>query len=238
MNKKLFAIGIFALFLVVSIGVVSAQTINVQLSGDVPDQVSVSLLCDGNVVETVKLGSANPATTFDVDGNGSYSVVAKGSSDYSFSVSGSADNGFIINSKHVGGEKLPATDDNQQKENKSVDDTQLVENSTIDKVAADVNDTVVGNASDDNSTDVVDGTVAGNASGDNTTGEVEVNTTSTSDANKIVTQNKVVKKENQKPVEKKENKTTKVRLLNTGLPLMVLVIALFAVIFIPINRRK
>lgn len=236
MNKKVLSIGVLALLLVISVGFVSAQSenINVQAAGDMPDQITVSLLCDGNVVGTATLNNDNSwKTTFDVGDDGNYKLVAKKDSGYSFSVSGNAKDGFVISSTKIVTEDVLGV----------AGDIQLADDG--DGVAGDIQpadggDGVAGDIQpaedDDNSTE--DNSTEENATDDNTTDEdVSQEVTSAgSPAGEKTVDSKVVKKD--KPIVKKENKTVKAKLRNTGIPLVVLVIAVFAAIFIPFNRKN
>lgn len=238
MNKKLISACIVLFFLIISVGIVSAEdgdvkSIQVNATGDMPDAITVSLLCDGKVVDSATLSSGNSwSTTFNVNDDGDYSVVVKDNPDYSMSVSGDRENGFVVISKHLG-EKLSAGNDTPVKENDSLDNTSVVNNISDVNVTDD-------NATEDNGTDDSNSTAPNNVIGNST--DKNINKTdkdiNKSIVNKNVIKNKTVKQETKKPVEKKDNKTNKVKLRNTGLPLVVLVIAAFVVIFIPISRKK
>lgn len=243
MNRKFLALCIFLLFLIISVGIVSAEDgdvkqIKVRATGDMPSTITVSLLGDGKVVDTATLSQGNSwSTTFKVNADGDYHVVANENPDYSMSVSGSADSGFVVNSKQIG-EKLSENADDLIKENNSTEITPDV--NTTEGTRAD--DNITETSPDVNTTEeaLIDYNITVNNLTENRTKEINitVENKNTSDSNNINNQNKIVKKEDKKPVEKKENKTNKVKLRNTGLPLTVLVIAAFAAIFIPITRRK
>lgn len=243
MNKKLISAGILLFILIISVGIVSAQggdakSIHVSATGDMPGSITVSLLCDGKVVDSATLSNGNSwSKTFKVNDDGHYTIVANDNPDYSMSVSGNEDNGFVVYSKHVG-EKLAASNDDPVRENDSSNDDVPAANNISDVNVTDDNatddDVADDNGTDDNAT--VPGDVIDNSSDKNTnkTDKIKNN----SNVNKTVYKNKIVKKETKKPAEKKENKTNKVKLRNTGLPLVVLVIAAFVAIFIPLSRKK
>lgn len=240
LNKKIFAVSVVALFLIVSIGAVSAEkSIDVKATGDLPGKVTVSLMCDGKVVETASLNSGNSwKTTFTIDDDGNYSVVVSGDSDYSFSLSGNAEKGFVVNSKQL--EVLGAADSQLEEDDSA--DGQL----EVLGAAEDVQLGIEGNDTDNNDTNDTD---------TNDTDDID-DTNVTEDINETVPDgvyddpildgvdalgdseapDKDVKKD--KPVVKKENKTHQAKLRHTGFPLVVLVVAVFAAIFIPINRKK
>lgn len=238
MNKKLISACILLFFLIISVGIVSAESgdvksIHVSATGDMPEAITVSLLCNGKIVDSATLSNGNSwSTTFKVNDDGDYSIVAKDNPNYSMSVSGSEDNGFVVHSKHIG-EKLAAGNDDPVKENDSSDDTVAANNVSDVNVTDD-------NATEDNGTDDDNGTVPGDVIDNSTDKNINKSDkdTNKSNINKTVIKNKIVKKETKKPVEKKENKTNKVKLRNTGLPLVVLVIAAFVAIFVPISRKK
>lgn len=247
--KKLFLIVVLALFLIVSLGVVSAQdsdgkSIDVKIvwddnGQDRPDYVTVNLIKDGSVVDTVNLNAANSwKTTFKVDDDGSYSVKEAGlSSDYSVKISGNAVNGYVITNKLVSADEdlLSAEEDTQQPEDGSNDNDASDDNETE---VNGTDETTVNSNSTDKKTDSANNNT--NTKKTNNTQDTN-NTKNKNDTNG--TPNKDVKKEKpvvkkEKPVVKKENKTTKAKLKHTGLPLVVLVLAAFAAIFVPLNRKK
>lgn len=243
MNKKLISACILLFFLIISVGIVSAESgdvksIHVSATGDMPEAITVSLLCNGKIVDSATLSNGNSwSTTFKVNDDGDYSIVAKDNPNYSMSVSGSEDNGFVVHSKHIG-EKLAAGNDDPVKENDSSDDT-VAANNVSDVNVTDDNATEDNGTDDDNAADD-NGTVPGDVIDNSTDKNINKSDkdTNKSNINKTVIKNKIVKKETKKPVEKKENKTNKVKLRNTGLPLVVLVIAAFVAIFVPISRKK
>lgn len=115
MNRKLFTILLVAIFLIASVGFVSAAdtsddgkssshsiSVSINWNGDSqsdrPGSVTVKLVKDGAVVDTATLTAGNSwSTTFTTSGDGSYSVQQAGDlSDYSVSTSGSASSGFVI----------------------------------------------------------------------------------------------------------------------------------------------
>lgn len=118
MNKRIFAILLISVFLIVSVGFISAaedsndagnasNLIKVKVVWDDngntsyrPDQVIVNLLLDGKVVEFINLNESNlwNATFKTQDDGGNYTVrLADNLSNYSVSYNGSAEKGFVIN---------------------------------------------------------------------------------------------------------------------------------------------
>ena len=293
MNKRIFAIFLVAIFLIVSVGVISAADDQSDVSADVdvkkvsnskvisvkivwddadktgarPDSVKVNLVKDGVVVDEVTLSESNSwSATFKAQsGDGTFKVTQSGNiGDYSVSTSGNADNGFIIVNK-VKADVLGASEDETPLAEDTSDDAKDVEGSTPDDdVIGDENDTETNSteeesdSSDDNATDEETASDDANtteeetASDDaNTTEEetasdganaTDVETTSAGPTEKVIdtpTKNPVTKEKVKKVIKPlKKNNVTKEKLKNTGIPLMVLVVAVFTAIFVPISGRK
>ena len=170
MNKRIFAIFLVAIFLIVSVGVISAADDQSDVSADVdvkkvsnskvisvkivwddadktgarPDSVKVNLVKDGVVVDEVTLSEYNSwSATFKAQsGDGTFKVTQSGNiGDYSVSTSGNADNGFIIVNK-VKADVLGASEDETPLAEDTSDDAKDVEGSTPDDdVIGDENDT-------------------------------------------------------------------------------------------------
>lgn len=242
MDKKLFTILLVAIFLVASIGFVSAaddgdssQTITVKINwngdsqSDRPDSITVNLIKDGKVVDSKKLSAENSwSTNFIVDGDGSYSVQqASDLSDYSVSTKGSASSGFVITNTFTA-KILGAPESNDTLEAEDDVDTALTE----------VNGTDTGNNNDtDNGTD----------EGETDTNTTDENYTETTgdDSPMVISPSKektdIVKKVEKKVIKKTEKQpknVTKNKLRNTGLPVIALVIVAFAAAFVPFTRKK
>ncbi len=271
MNKKIFAIFFIAALLLLCAGAVSAadsqdgsKAITVKINwndaakvSERPNQVSVNLIKDGNVVDTAVLKESNSwKATFDAQGEGSFKVQASDINDYSKALSGGADEGFIV-TYSLKTDVLGASDDAAVIE--EADDEAVVE-----QVDDAVDDAVVG---DDNESD--DDTNITNEADTETDGDEEVDDTNTTDdettddevddtngtddetfneSAPITTYNKDPTSNNKNPITKekvkkvvkplKKNNVTKEQLRHTGLPLAVLVVAAFAAIFVPFSRRK
>ncbi|WP_292749865.1 Cna B-type domain-containing protein [Methanobrevibacter sp.] len=248
MNKRIFAIFSIAIFLIVSIGIISAADTQDDLSADAdavsnskvipvkivwddaaktgarPASVTVNLIKDGAVVDTVTLSESNSwSATFKAQSaDGSFKVTQSGSLvDYSVSISGSVDNGFVIVNQ-IKADALGASENEVPiAENASGDS-----NATDDQVSNDTAETNAtdsdSNATDENSTDDSNAT-DGNSTVDNKTDNTPAK--------------KPVSKEQIKQVVKPIN-VTKTQLRNTGIPLLVLVVVAFAAVFVPFSRNK
>ena len=109
MNKKLFTIMFVAIFLIASIGFVSAsddaKNISVKLVWDdngndvaKPDAVTVNLILDGKVVDTAKLNDSNSwKTAFkNLDPNEDYTITVDDISGFTLKTSKDGESGFII----------------------------------------------------------------------------------------------------------------------------------------------
>ncbi|WP_458453185.1 hypothetical protein [Methanobrevibacter sp.] len=255
MYKKFLTIFIIAVFLITSVGVVSAaDSISVKVVWDDYSQaghVTVNLIKDGQVVDSASLSPGNSKTTFKVDdASGNYRVSEVISSDYSYSVSGSASNGFVISNKLVKQDVLSASDDEPVLDEDTPDDkvSSNEENNEIAETDAPVtsdngndgtgadnsnnnntnNNSTDNNSTDNNSTDDKPTDDSSNKKTDSNSKKPVKKTTTTK-----TTTSKVVKKENKKP----ENKT-KTKHKNTGFPVAVLVLAVFVAAFVPFSRKK
>ena len=281
MNKRIFAIFLIAIFLIVSVGVISAADDQSDVSADVdvkkvsnskvisvkivwddadktgarPDSVKVNLVKDGVVVDEVTLSESNSwSATFKAhSGDGTFKVTQSGNiGDYSVSTSGNADNGFIIVNK-VKADVLGASEDETPLAEDTSDDAKDVEGSTPDDdVIGDENDTETNSteeesdSSDDNATDEETASDDANTTEEETASDganaTDVETTSAGPTEKVIdtpTKNPVTKEKVKKVIKPlKKNNVTKEKLKNTGIPLMVLVVAVFTAIFVPISGRK
>lgn len=237
MNKRIFAIFSIAIFLIVSIGIISAADTQDDLSADAdtvsnskvipvkivwddaaktgarPDSVTVNLIKDGAVVDTVTLSESNSwSATFKAQSaDGSFKVTQSGSLvDYSVSISGSADNGFVIVNQ-IKADALGASEN----------EVPIAENASGDSNATD--DQVSNDTAETNATDSDSNATDGNSTVDNKTDNTPAK--------------KPVSKEQIKQVVKPIN-VTKTQLRNTGIPLLVLVVVAFAAVFVPFSRNK
>ena len=253
--KKIFAVCIIAIFLVTSFGFISAadsNSISVKVAGDLPNQITVNLLCDGKIVDNATLSSANSwKTTFKVSEEGNYDIKINDVSDYSVSVSGNEHSGFVISSKLLKDEVLGAAGD------ESLDDNiDSVENNDSNDSLMAANDE---NASNGNliAANATNGTLTANNTGGNSSNETNSTDNSTDDnatsngnsndnnkttskktvTKKTVTKKTVTKKVKQKPVKKPKNATAKTN-NKTGFPIAVLVVAVMVAIFVPFSRKK
>ncbi len=261
MNKRIFAIFSIAIFLIVSIGIISAADTQDDLSADAdavssskvipvkivwddagntgarPASVTVSLIKDGAVVDTVTLSESNSwSATFNAQSGGSFKVTQSGSlADYSVSISGSADSGFVIVNQ-IKADALGASEN----------EAPIAENASDDSDAADdqlSNDTDETNATDSDDSNATDE----NSTDDNSTDENSTDDSNATDGNSTVdnqtdntpAKNPVTKEQIKKVVKPiKKNNVTKTQLRNTGIPLVVLVVAAFAAVFVPFSRNK
>lgn len=246
MYKKLLGILVIAVFLITSVGAISASdSISVKVTwdgGDAPDSVTVNLIKDGNVVDSAKLSASNSwKTTFKVDDDGLYKVSEVVSGDYSYSVSGNANSGFVISNKLVKTDDVLATSVDDAVADSSADDA--VSNGAEDvlnenETSSDENSTETdgGNTTEDtNATDednVTEGTDV--TEDDNVTEDEEITETITT----TTTEHQITKTANQADKKKPVNHTAKVKNRNAGFPIAVLVCAVFAAAFMPLSRRK
>ena len=283
MNKKILIIMFVAIFLITSVGAISAAKDSIPVKivwndvDDQPDFVIVELIKDGKVVDTAKLTAGNSwKTVFKVTDDGKYDVKEKISDDYSYKVSGNAKGGFVIHNKMV--------------ENAVKDDSDDVLGASAEEPAADVTP-ADGNRSSDADDEVLsaeDGNGSSDAAGDamaiaedgiladgNGTNGTDSNSTDNSTDDSNSTDNSTDDSTDDTPTvgttkdksskdKTKDEKTTKTKTKttttttittkiinqtkkpvnatidhkNTGFPIVVLIIALFVAIFIPLSRKK
>lgn len=238
-DKKLFILLFIAIFLVVSFSFVSAESTDDGVNSTInkitvkikwndngqasarPDFVTVYLLKNGKTVDEKILNSSNSWTaTFDVEDDGSYSVKQSVEpSNYSVSTKGSVSDGFIITNT-IKSDILGAAEDDDAVENNTTLSVAETENPIEDENET-VNETVI-----ENNTSAVNNTADNNTKENNQT-----NATGQQNTSKNVKQ--PAKKEDKKPKE-----VTKNRLLNTGIPIIALVIVVFAAVFVLFRRKK
>jgi len=238
MYKKLFGILVIAVFLITSVGAISAAdniSVKVTWAGDAPDAVTVNLIKDGNVVDSAKLSASNSwKTTFKVDGEGSYNVSEVVSGDYSYSVSGNENSGFVISNKLVKTDDVLAAGSDDEVADSSADDTVSQESEDVlnenETSSVDENST---ETDDGNATEGTDVTDEDNVTVDETEDEEITETITTT-----TTEHQITKTVKQADKKKPVNNTTKVKNKNTGFPVVVLVCAVFTAAFIPLSRRK
>lgn len=235
MNKKLFTIMFVAIFLIASIGFVSAsddaKNISVKLVWDdngndvaKPDAVTVNLILDGKVVDTAKLSDSNSwKTAFkNLDPNEDYTITVDDISGFTLKTSKDGESGFIITG--IAQESVLGASDDQATvsgdDDPATGDNPVVPPTTGDDPSSDEDGTQTG----DNGTDDSDNETAPTGNATNITANQPT-------SKKTTVVKKVVKKET-KPVKKTNNK-----LKDTGLPIALVLIAI-ACIFIPIARKK
>lgn len=250
MSKKIFVLLFVAVFLIASIGFISAEdsaddavgssdnlkNITVKKVWDDkgfesqrPDSVQVELYVGGKLVDKVKLNSSDnwKAIFKNVDVSGEVKVVELNrSSDYKISYDGNVDEGFVITSKIA---KNATKDDVLGKSN---DSDKLADNNTSQKQnTTENNNTKVQNASaDDNKTE--------NITIYNITNETDIeinNTTTIKNVNKTVNKTVVVNEEKAPP---KKPPANLIDLRNTGLPILFLVIVVIGAVFFSLRRKK
>ena len=227
-NKKLFTILFIAVFLIASLGFVSAtedsKDISVKIMWDDannaarPDSITVNLIQDGKVVDKATLSEQNSwKTTFNVQDDGTYKVeIDNDLNDYSTKITENDQNSFIITNKLVKDSVLGSSVD----EIVSDDDTPAADNED-NNVADDGQD----DAADDNET-----------SNDNATDDDnDTNTTGGSDDDSPLVDSALEKQVTKKVVKKYK---TKAKLKNTGLPIAGLVLVAFGAAFVPFARKK
>ena len=141
MNKKLLMIFLISSFLITAVGVISAADIPVEVvwEGDnAPDYVTVNLIKDGEIVDTVKLSSDNSwKITFHVDDDREYNINESDSGVFSSSISGNASSGFVITNTILKEEVLNVVaDDNTEdfsSDELSQNDTSLLTDNETDQ---------------------------------------------------------------------------------------------------------
>ena len=250
MSKKIFVLLFVAVFLIASIGFISAEdsaddavgssdnlkNITVKKIWDDkgfesqrPDSVQVELYVGGKLVDRINLNSSDnwKATFKNVDVSGEVKVVELNrSSDYKISYDGNVEDGFVITSKIA---KNATKDDVLGKSN---DSDKLADNNTSQKQnTTENNNTKVQNASaDDNKTE--------NKTIYNITNETDIeinNTTTIKNVNKTVNKTVVVNEEKAPP---KKPPANLIDLRNTGLPILFLVIVVIGAVFFSLRRKK
>lgn len=251
MNKKLITIFLLAALLIVSLGVISAadndksQSISVSIkwndnghSNARPDSVVVNLIKNDNIIENKTLNKENSwSATFNVDGDGSYSVSEDAPSNYSVSKSGSVSRGFVITNTYKA-DVLSAKENDKPLNNTETAELIGDENNTGE------NDTVIENNTDTNSSDENNTKTTDNETVDNTTPpQYDGDTVQELEISSKIEKSKEVKKDVKK--EDKEKKkppkpknVTQNPLKNTGIPAVILVVAVFVAAFIPYRRNK
>lgn len=250
MSKKIFVLLFVAVFLIASIGFISAEDSadDVVVSSDNlknitvkkvwddkgfesqrPDSVQVELYVGGKLVDRINLNSSDnwKAIFKNVDVSGEVKVVELNrSSDYKISYDGNVEDGFVITSKIA---KNATKDDVLGKSN---DSDKLADNNTSQKQnTTENNNTKVQNASaDDNKTE--------NITIYNITNETDIeinNTTTIKNVNKTVNKTVVVNEEKAPP---KKPPANLIDLRNTGLPILFLVIVAIGAVFFSLRRKK
>lgn len=250
MSKKIFVLLFVAVFLIASIGFISAEdsaddavgssdnlkNITVKKIWDDkgfesqrPDSVQVELYVGGKLVDKVKLNSSDnwKAIFKNVEVSGDVKVVELNrSSDYKISYDGNVEDGFVITSKIA---KNATKDDVLGKSN---DSDKLADNNTSQKQNTTENNNTGGqNASaDDNKTE--------NITIYNITNETDIeinNTTTIKNVNKSVNKTVVVNEEKAPP---KKPPANLIDLRNTGLPILFLVIVVIGAVFFSLRRKK
>lgn len=241
MNRKAFTILIAAIFLIASVGFISAadtsddshdssKTISVKIQwngdsqNDRPDSVTVNLIKDGKIVDSASLNDINSwAAKFTVSEDGSYSINQVGDlSDYSVSTSGSVSSGFVITNT-LNKEVLGVTESEDALQENGTDDNATDDNSTDNNQTEDKNSTIPEDNDDDD------------PSADDDTKSPNTKKTQSKD-------NPDVKKVEKKVIKKEENKkpknVTKAKLRHTGIPIIGVVVIAFVAAFVPFSRKK
>ena len=234
MKKKLFTIFLVSIFLLASLSFIQAadtsdeganepSNISVKIKWDDkgqtdkrPDFVTINILKNGQIVDKIILNESNSwKATIEVDNDGSYSVEEDDTtlSNYSISITGNPDIGFTITNAFKSDTLGAAGNDDS-------------DNCATSSDVKDEAPTTENNAADNSA----DATAENNTSDKNTT---DTNSTqNTNQTNITVVQNTTIVK--QEP--KKEDPVT-TTLKNTGLPILLVIVAAIAII-IPITRRK
>lgn len=263
MHKKIFVILTFLVFLMVSISVISAEpdeiqddsnndvskVVNVRIdwnddgqTADRPDSITVKLLHDGKVVDSIKLNEDNSwNASFKITDDGSYEIGELDEiSSYSTSLTGNIDDGFVITNT-IKETPLRASENDDIAADDSLDDiSEEADNSTDDESQDDVPEEADNSTDDNLDDDSVDNETDDSNQTDNQNDTPEENhsvVVSKTPTKTTIKEQKIVKKED-KPVKKNDTNTTKNKLKNTGLPIVALVLVLFIVAIIPISRRK
>ena len=265
--KKLLAVMLLAIFLIVSLGVISASEDSISIpvkvvwSGDAGDSVTVSLIKDGVVVDKATLNDGNSwKTTFKVNDDGKYKVSVGDSDKFTSSVAGNAESGFVVKATAVEDDVLASGDDDSPMEDTSKEDKSAENDDSVK--GDDVPNTADGNgndASNGGNTPAVkeDTNPSGNGTGNDTDNSTDqTNNTEPKDDSKkdkdtddekvtettktkTTTTTKIIKQDTKDDdKDKKPENTTKTKKNNTGLPIVVLIIAVIVAAFIPLSRKK
>lgn len=254
MNKKLIGILIIAIFLITSVGVISAadDSISVKMKWDddsnAPSAVTVNLVKDGKVVDTMKLSSKNSwSATFKVDDDGDYDIKLSKISGYSSVITGNADKGFVVTNSLIKSNVL-GSDDTQEADNSS-DDSVLGSSLDNDSLGSSAGPVLTDGPNLSDGSNLSDGNSSGNgtnstpntnSTGNNNSTDDDNSTDDSDDSESVTTTTttttttKIITKDNKNPT----NNTTTTIHKNTGFPLAVLVVALFIVAFVPFARKK
>lgn len=261
MNKKLITIFLLAALLTVSVGFIYAadndesQSISISINWNDnghanarPESVVVNLIKDGNIIDNKTLNKENSwSATFNVDGDGSYSVSEDAPSNYSVSKSGSASSGFVITNTYKA-DVLSAKENETPLKVAEVDDKAVNNTETAELIGDEnntgENDTVIENNTDTNSSDENDTkTTEGGTVGNTTPPQYDEDTIDELEISSKIEKSKEIKKDVKK--EDKEKKkppkpknVTQNNLRNTGIPAVILVVAVFVAAFIPYKRNK
>lgn len=227
MNKKIFLLVLVSIFLIASVGfITAADSANIKdihvkkvwkdtgFENERPTFIEIQLFVDGKLVNTTKLNESNEwkATFKDVEVSGEVKVVENTSySNYNVSYSGNIDDGFIITSTIL---KTPGKDVN-------------------------------GNASGDNGTNPIkgnstndNGTVPSGNNGTIPSNDNRTDNNSSVDVNVNVNESVTVKEVSKEKTPDKKSNDTVTYLRNTGFPVAILVIGVLGAVFIPLLRRK
>ena len=266
MNRKLFTILIVSVFLIASIGFVSASddagdsshkiSVKIKWNGDDqsnrPGSVTVNLMKDGKVVDTATLSASNSwSAKFSVSDDGSYSVSQSGGlSGYSVSTGGSSSSGFVITNT-LKETPLGAAENEDTLEEDSTDEVYANASDDEKITEGETNQTgdnsTAENQTDNNQTEDDGNATTGNDDDDTGTDDGKTSDTTTQDSKKTSSKDKPVEvKKTEKKVEKKVVKqekqkpknVTKTQLRNTGIPVIILVLVAFAAAFVPFSRKK
>ena len=262
MNKKILII-LIAIFLVTSVGVISAADDSLSIpvkivwtgEGDIPDSVTVNLIKDGKVVDKATLNEKNSwNTTFKVDDDGNYEVQEQISGDYSHKISGNAKKGFVITNV-LKEDAIGVSEEDTVAEDTSGDDVIDVPDNESAAGDASIDDEPIAEPSDDipaggngtgdsNSTDnSTDSNSTDNATDDTTDGATDDASDDVDDGSDNDTKDEVTtttKTTTTTKIIKQEKKpvNTTNNHKKTGFPIVILVIAVFVAAFIPLSRRK
>lgn len=252
MFKKLLVIFIVLLFLITSISVISAaddsNTISVKVLWEddiakVPDEVVVNLLKDGKIVDSAKLNDTNSwNTTFEVDDDGDYEIEEVISDDYSTKITGNAKEGFTVKNALAKQDVLGAAEDSLEESSADDNLSQAEEDLASAGDNSLLGDNSTGNGTSNSSTNSSTNNSTNNSTviatnDDNDTDSNDDDDDSDEKTTTTITTTTTTKKVTKQDDKKPEN-TTKTKNNNTGFPIIVLVIAVFVAIFVPLSRKK